>query len=323
MKISIQLILVAVLLCGCSQPVITETVADTPTIELTAAASPSPTNTITLQPTNTIEPTIVLTRTPTFTTIPTLTPREAQDILIELLGNNGGCRLPCFLGVTPGENSSQDAVDVYHQFDPVSEWFGYNEMLGEWDLEITLGMRELLDISITFQALDNIVNSIEFTVFTNLKNPPQYPYAIENTDYRNLMMYYMLSSILAEYGPPDEIYLAPLAIEDYPYEYGSFYLLLLYAQQGFAVHYETGLQVRGDQVLGCMNYASVEFEFLTSGNPDAFYENLPSDWKTMMEKYHPIDFVPGMTIDSFYETFRNPTDQCIESPVDFWYGDDT
>ena len=49
-------------------------------------------------------------------TSPTISPTQVSEIVRDLYKNNGGCKLPCFLGIVPGKTSIQD---VYSRFSPI------------------------------------------------------------------------------------------------------------------------------------------------------------------------------------------------------------
>lgn len=53
---------------------------------------------------------------PTQTLFPTLSPTDEAKIVTDLFVNNGGCELPCFVGIVPGQISLQD---VYNRFSPI------------------------------------------------------------------------------------------------------------------------------------------------------------------------------------------------------------
>lgn len=327
-KSAVLFLIMFLVLSGCCPCDCAESTAEAvilPTTSIPASTSTFtaiPTRTI--EPTNTIEPTIAFTSTPIRVPVGTFSPQEARDRIIDLLTFNGDCRLPCFWGIAPGQSSYIRAVDTFSQFNRISEMRYSNPVEGSWTTILNLSITKIVLMNINYQASENQVSSLGFDAYPYTKEADGDILDYESTDYGDLLNYYMLSSIMAEYGPPDEIYLTPVLLEGTTdYENGEFYLLLLYAEQGFAVHYRTRLQVRADQLLGCMNNAPVELVLLAPGNSEAFYANLPTEWKTRMEQYRPIDVVPGMTLESFYESFRNPSDQCIESPIDFWYGEDT
>ncbi len=73
--------------------------ATRPAATSTSTRVPSPT-----KPTATPRPTITprATRTASWTPLPTLPPTQARQRVLELLQDNGGCRLPCWWGVAPG-----------------------------------------------------------------------------------------------------------------------------------------------------------------------------------------------------------------------------
>jgi hypothetical protein len=84
---------------------VTETIAiptEIPTLTTTQSPIPTtalPISTITL----TSEPTL------TWTPLPTLSPGEADVLVMDLLENNAGCQLPCWWGIWPGETTWDEA----------------------------------------------------------------------------------------------------------------------------------------------------------------------------------------------------------------------
>ena len=106
-------ILLGCLLASCnadpSAPTAIEPVASktfVPLVRLTD--TPFPTET----PTVTITPTQIPFETPEASLTPLPTSNEPIVAIWRLLSNNGGCRLPCFWGITPGATT----VDEFHQF---------------------------------------------------------------------------------------------------------------------------------------------------------------------------------------------------------------
>src|SRR6266498_836402 len=65
------------------------------------------------------EQSIPLTKTPilhpTQTLLPTLSPTQVSKIVTDLYMNNGGCELPCFVGIVPGHTSIQDVYSRFSQ----------------------------------------------------------------------------------------------------------------------------------------------------------------------------------------------------------------
>jgi hypothetical protein len=91
---------------SCGVPTVTEYSvhpSETPGTTLNAAIA-------TLSATST--PINILTQTP----LPTLSSTQVLQIVRELYASNGGCKLPCLLGIIPGQTSIQD---VYNQFSQI------------------------------------------------------------------------------------------------------------------------------------------------------------------------------------------------------------
>jgi hypothetical protein len=63
---------------------------------------------------------------PTLTPAPTLTTRQAQEMVLDLLKNNAGCELPCYWGITPGETTWQDALIYLASFSERFEGGNYD-----------------------------------------------------------------------------------------------------------------------------------------------------------------------------------------------------
>jgi hypothetical protein len=71
-----------------------------------------------MQPSRTATAMHTLTPTSTPTSVcqgtPTLTIREGYDAIAQMAQNNGGCSLPCFLGIKPGQTTWREASDLFN-----------------------------------------------------------------------------------------------------------------------------------------------------------------------------------------------------------------
>src|SRR6185436_4057409 len=99
-----NLILILILAAGCIQ--VTNEVV---TPSLGSSVFPTMTPTLTLNPTN------------TSTIVPTLPAEGAWTKLLELLANNGGCRLPCLWGITPGKSTYKEAQAILTPLRSISD----------------------------------------------------------------------------------------------------------------------------------------------------------------------------------------------------------
>ena len=160
-----------IFLAACTPaPTSTPTPAPSTTAQPSATAThtpqPSPTqNNILINSTSTTEPN----QTETFSAIPiptlastvTLIPSKSQEVefIREMYATNGGCELPCFWGITPG----QDVNFVLERFSPYIEDYsgkgddGFNIKIDP-PKDINLYSREEWEIYIRIQ--DNLVKTV-------------------------------------------------------------------------------------------------------------------------------------------------------------------
>jgi hypothetical protein len=134
---------------------------------------------------------------------------------------------------------------------------------------------------------------------------------------------YMLSQVLTEQGIPATVLLqtSGTLVKDS----GGFRILLFYPEQGLLIYYETQMKIIGDKVQGCFANAHVEMELFPSGDPESFSNNLDSTywadlWPPPTDNifWQPIDKATSMSLEQFYEKFRQPNNNCIETPANIW-----
>ncbi len=130
----------------------------------------------------------------------------------------------------------------------------------------------------------------------------------------------MLHQVLDAHGHPGSVLLTTWGKIPSPrYEQGNFKLILLYPEQGIVVQYTTEMRVDGNNIVGCLDNAHIEMDLLPPGDADTFFEQLtPTDWQNRIAYYKPLEEVTSMSIDDFYETFRQPTGECLITPADLW-----
>jgi hypothetical protein len=318
MKQAFFAILLFSLLAACAPAAIpTPTAAPTASVTLT----PAPTQTPTPLPTGT--PTLAFTPT----AVPTLPAEDARKRLLELLANNGDCRLPCLWGITPGKSTSQEAQVAWS---PLS---GINSHVLELPAYFTMddgAVRPsytegglMLNTEARYQSNNHIVSRINFFAREQQKFVPSTGglgllNIFDSTTFGKRVDYYSLSHVLSEQGIPDAVMIA--ASGEPTYEGGGgFEIALLYPEQGIWVNYTTQMYFfyNPDRAQGCPANAHVEMELFPSGDADSFSASLKQYWA---EKawFQPLEKVTNMTLRQFYETFRQPTNKCIETPAKFW-----
>jgi len=229
---------------------------------------------------------------------------EGQKLVRELLENNGGCKLPCWWGITPGKTTWTEARQILEK--------------------VSLFMSE--------------PGSTE-TFYVDLHILPPYPYPftrymehsyhIENgvVDYISVYNFdlapnYYLSNFLETYGQPTEIWMRTYS----KYEMGlhPFLVDLFYRDKGILIEYSTGepLKEIDGELQNCM-IKEMDSPFIHLWSPET--QNLSfQDAKkfidiTNLPEPKPLLEATGMDVRTFYETFKNPdTNDCLETPKDLW-----
>jgi hypothetical protein len=291
--------------------------------------TPTPSATVSIEPVRSITPASSFTPLPTDSTTPTPTPaaiptlpiKEAQTRLLQLLSDNGICRLPCFWGISPGVSTNKEAQVILVPLSSLSglsvfkpEGGGILPRYTEDDLEIYTRVAFLTDPD------HNVVNRIGFNAEAHrLLDEGGYEDVFDAEFFGEKVSAYSLSHVLTEKGVPPSVMIATFGGPLTRGGRGGFDILLLYPDQGILVNYTTQLHLVGANVRGCLQNAHVEMELYPPGQSVSFFEALEqTDWAAKMTAYRPLEEVTSMSVEEFYETFRTSTDQCLETPANLW-----
>jgi hypothetical protein len=283
-------------LVGCTASAPSPVAAETPPLQITLASSPSPvpspTPTLTpvpATPTRTPRPT----RTPTPTPLPTRTTDEQRALMVEMLETNGGCELPCWWGVTPGQSDWQ----------AVRDYFQTHRL---WTLDMPHPDR-LFDycIGFDFSEKDGLVESIEV-------NSEVFRGATSERFARDWRCY-SPDQILNRYGVPSQVYLqlVPLIERDSPVYY---VLNLVYDELGFYITYLGPATDEPPTMRFCPRFQEV--------TQIGLYLKSPQPGQSIMGsavRMRTLEEATGMDVATYYETFGDPASEvCLESPSDIW-----
>lgn len=148
--------------------------------------------------------------TPTKNIIPTMDLQSKNEILLSLFENNGGCQLPCYWGIMPGE-SSWNATMLYFST------FGIIYGPGGTDNIPTYAVGfEGTDMSPRFWVQDAIIKAIG-----------------TNSSWVQKDFDYSLSGLLKRLGIPEEIWIN--SYTDVPDDQPFYRLVLFYPSKGVLV----------------------------------------------------------------------------------------
>ena len=256
--------------------------------------------------------------------ISTLSKESAQTRLYDLLVHNGNCDLPCLWGIKPGFSSSNDAMSILIPLRVIAGIKSFSPQIGTINPRLTLQGGLNINISVIYISNNNVVNQIAFggQVFQDRDEGQGLDSVFNSTVFSEKLSYYMLSNILSEFGRPSSVMITTLAQPPTPSrggDIGYFRIILLYPEQGISIRYITNIKNIGENVVGCLANAHVDMELYSSGNGKEFMNNLDPAWKEdINNNYKPLEEVTSMSIDDFYQIFRQPTDKCIETPASLW-----
>jgi hypothetical protein len=242
------------------------------------------------------------TATPTMTSMPTISPADVEAQVIALLKNNGGCRLPCFWGLTPGQTEGEKITSILAKVGGDRRIvINHDDLLME--TLVTVGgnsgmqVKPLSWLEIHTKAYKKRENGIN-VIYGD-------PY------YSEYFKYYTLPYLLSTYGPPENIFVfLDSGIADMGLGVDLYLLHLDYPKQGWVAHLQMPLNYKDNLLVGCPSEAFTNLRLWSPSNPSRDYELTPSDLFTIEE-------ATGMTIEEFYEKFKNPANtDCLETPSD-------
>lgn len=318
-----------VILAGCNSATNAETTQVSPSA--TPTLMPAYTITVvtsTLTPVDTITPS----PSPTPTNIPTLPAEDARKKLLDLLANNGDCQLPCLWGITPGKSTNQEAQSVLSSLSGISNIF---EIEPKFDLtrgfvlpSFAEGENDLLfNTRVSYLADNQIVSQISFyareeqiPTDSNGNWVSRRPiYGLSRFIKR--VEYYSLSNLLSKQGIPTSVMIASSGPGKNRRGAILTHIGVFYPDQGIWAQYTTLVNAKevGSSIISCPVNAHIEMGLYPPGNPNSFYMLLEqTDWGITKNSYKPLEEATSMTVEQFYEIFRNPTDICIETPTNIW-----
>ncbi len=240
----------------------------------------------------------------TLTPAPRLPQTAAHERIMSLFETNGGCRLPCWWGIVPGQTTWQDAHAL---LSPLLEgytasWISdkfftngyYSDFPGEFSIDEPAND--------TPRVGNLLIEGVRTEYLSNLK----------------------LSSILQAYGRPEEIY-----IRSPRYELGNvsclgeFELFLYYPAQQFAVRYRYP-SYRVDQpveVCGLDQPALSEFYLWEpSYHPSFEQASNEAGWFAGPATTRALEEATQWSIETFYTVFQSQQGSaaCFHAPAFDW-----
>jgi hypothetical protein len=270
-------------------------------------------------PTRTVELTRLLTftytPTPHWTPLPKLDQSARRQLILDLLNNNAGCRLPCWWGITPGETSWAQAEHFLESFAEKIYEVPKDEktnLLGERSLTLHLYAVEyetpdpesLVFTGTRFGVIGiGVENGLVSYITSGDASFAQY----------NNTPHYLLPHLLEIYGVPTEVI---VYVETGGADLMEFWIGAMY-EQGIIAQYDYDLNWADGQYRACPQYVEPSLS-LWAPNDQQLLAMFVGDMKRHLGSVT-LQQATGMNLETFYETFKNPDNTtCLYSPMTLW-----
>jgi hypothetical protein len=215
---------------------------------------------------------------------------------------NGGCELPCWWGITPGETTVQTAKEI------LSPLVGFKGLRSD----IGFHFADYSDIDVSLYAGDKGFIT-EIWTLSSIRDSDQ------STRYHPSWQRYFVSELLTKLGMPSQVWLGfgphsgdhdERPPESIPFFYE---LYVIYGDSGLVVQYA------GPAAQGNLNRACLSFEQLKDMRIFVRQRSkgplIGPPWEPFTDA-RPISEVTNLSVEAFYKLVKNTKGPvCIESPA--------
>ena len=327
-------ILLIVVLIGCSSTTTPVILAPSPTLtKLVTTLSPQ-TPTLILR-TSTYTPRIeqktaipTITTSPTKSNTPTLTPpptvivptksrEEQNEFFLSRLKQEPSCQLSCWWNTQPGETKWNTVESDFIQNGIAPQRYKASYELGWAGIPLR---DKLIGFRITYY-LRSIANPVVDAIYLGAQMGNKNS-LIWNNELYDLFPSFRLDAILSTLGKPESVRIYTSGIGN---ENGQIFysLVLRYPSIGVSVLYEGIASNQGDSLLLCPDNTSFNIYLWDpeKSDPSAvttgyFSSFIPAEYVNFFED---LNKVTKLTIDDFFNTYSQANNQtCISTPLKNW-----
>lgn len=307
----VSLLLASLMLakCGLRDNTVSMPVATVAQASLSANTHVTKTSSVAKQPTESAQ----------LTPNSTLPPDEAFRSFTGWIEKNEKCKLPCWLGIVPGQTDFSDVVYKFSQFSAIA----HTDFTVKWaSIRVFFPNLETAKYSINtdvYPATDGVVSWtwVYAVAYQNRNGPRDY----NNPEFQKLWQRYFVPGVFTEHGPPKKIFLDTTQIvadTEGPY---PFFLWIVYPQQGFLIRYQ-GLNSKiNESIRICPMQSSIEIRIWDTekASDEEFMQGDRAMAGSFLLGPQPIESVTDFDIQSFYKTFTSAqSDTCFETPASIW-----
>lgn len=269
-----------------------------PSIASTSSVHTPPSARYTPSPPANLAPSTLTYATPTGQPplLPTYDLADGDRVIPDLMATNGGCKLPCWWGIMPGTTRWSDARQFLSPFSRISQF----QPSGNGD-----PMVDTLYIANYWNPGTDDNNGTGFSVFGDtilyLSVAPE-----------TSRFSFQLHQLLADYGPPDDVFITWHAPSTY-----AFTLELPYLEQRFIADYQFLATAEDSLVEGCVTLGPG----IQAWAPGALYVQRNAMRRLDRESWTHTTLVAITAIDpaTFHDTFASDTHEvCLQLPTPPW-----
>lgn len=276
--------------------------------------------------------------TPTF--LPEILANNTKEILEKYVRENGGCRLPCIMGLTLGLSEKpevnafiqyfqQNAREAENLTDDINIWSytessqgGISLRFFEEEKSVSIGLSYIMSGS----NINRILlggESYQYLESGGAKKRFGDPY------FTALLSGFSLPSILNFHGPPSQVLIWPHPNSpgrpSPPAQY-TFSFVLVYTEKGFLVQYISERKERDNYFVGCPTepYSldisawdpKVSLDLIDAVE---YFSNVDGVNSQNTSVFKSLEDASTLNIREFYDMFKK-TDatECIETPKELW-----
>jgi hypothetical protein len=267
--------------------------------------------------TETLSPTDLPIHSSSQVPVATLNSKEALNTFTSLIEKNDECKLPCWLGIVPGQTESEDVINLFSKFNAVAST-KFSSQLAYIRVFFPTFEAATHDIMTNVYFGENgkvLQTLVAASTYTDKNGPLDF----NNPTFQRVLQRYLVSSIFTSHGPPEMIFLDTTRITADPATRYPFVLWIVYPQQGFLIRYEGNNTEVGGDIVVCPMQSRIEIKIwdVKTFDYEEFIENDEAAGISLGPQ--PIQDVTEFNIGSFYETFRSvPVDTCFETPASIW-----
>ncbi|MEW5871176.1 MAG: hypothetical protein AB1894_18015 [Chloroflexota bacterium] len=239
---------------------------------------------------------------------------------------NGGCELPCWMGMRAGETSLESIFEIYTvelgvapremyelEFIPrktheVGESAPFYE-ISIFDSAHGLSIGQDIYVEAEYSKGKGVITRLSAVVNAWQRSPDSY--------YAQVMERFLLPGMLSELGIPDQAWMSANLFDRDSYTGMPYYELFLYYNElGTLVTYKGDLKERGERLILCP-YKGATFSVnqwwpKERVSVESLTERPPSP-NILLEQ------AAGIDIAKFYEIFKEPGSRaCLETPAEMW-----